>query len=91
MFGRAGVESLLAGVEGGRAGGHRAGHQQRQLVIVAGFERQARDGVGLHDGADLGGLRLEHRSRRRSPRPCCDTGPMVMVMSMLRRLVQHPG
>ena len=49
------------GVERRGADGDRARNQQRQLVVVAGLQRQVGDGVGLHHGADLGGLGLQHR------------------------------
>ena len=55
------IERLLPRVEGSRADGERAGDQQRQLVIVAGLERQAGDFVRSHHGAHLRGLCLQHR------------------------------
>src|SRR5258707_7625245 len=46
------------------AGGDGPGHQQSQLIVVARFERQAGDGVGLYDRADMRGLSLQQRRGR---------------------------
>ena len=61
-----GVESLLSCIKGCRADGDRARNQQRQLIVVARFERQAGDRAGLHHRADIGRLRLQHRRGTRN-------------------------
>ena len=61
MSGRPELNVESPGVEGPGTGGHRARCEQCQLIIVARLERQTRDRVSVHYGADLGGLGLKQR------------------------------
>ena len=78
----AGVEGLLAGVEGAGAGGYRARREQRQLVVVAGFQRQVPDGARLHDGANVVDSVCSNGAAPVTS-TLCDTSPSVMAISIL--------
>jgi len=62
-IGASGVKGRLASVEGRGTGGDRARHQQSQLIVVARFERQTGDRVGLYHRADMRGLSLQQGRR----------------------------
>ncbi len=60
--GTAAVVDVVSVVEGGVIHGDAAGRQQRQLNIVTGRQRNTGDGLGIDQGADLGGVGLQLRS-----------------------------
>ncbi len=61
-----GTSALEAGLrtgEAARVGGDGAGREQRELLVVAGGERQGDVGVCVEDGTDVAGIGLEERRR----------------------------
>ena len=58
----AAVIDVVAVIEGGVIRGDAAGREQSQLDVVARRQRNAGDGVGIDQGADLGGIGLQLRS-----------------------------